>query len=116
MRDILVCNTSASSMATLISAVRPVLLWTVERTWKYAINLVTKLEGCFSLNLVPTWMTSNTVKEADFIRTFIGGQEKMIQISGSDSPARFTGAVIRKIAEQYPEPIRKPNISTCSAA
>jgi len=27
----------------------------------------------------------------------------MIQISGSDSPARFTGAVIRKIAEQYPE-------------
>jgi xylulokinase len=52
-------------------------------------------------------MTSDTVKEGDFIRTFVGGQEKMIQMSGSDSPARFTGAVIRKIASQYPEDYQK---------
>ena len=31
----------------------------------------------------------------------------MIQMSGSDSPARFTGAVIRKIASQYPEDYQK---------
>ncbi len=31
----------------------------------------------------------------------------MIQMSGSDFPARFTGAVIRKIASQYPEDFQK---------
>jgi xylulokinase len=66
-------------------------------------NLMTILDGCFSLNIVPTWMTSDTVKQADSIRNFVGGQERMIQLSGSNSPARFTGAIIRKIAEQFPE-------------
>ncbi|HJX36242.1 MAG TPA: FGGY family carbohydrate kinase [Dehalococcoidales bacterium] len=104
MRDILVCNTSAQQHGhAYLSRQARTIFGRLNVPGSTQSNLVTKLEGCFSLNLVPTWMTSDTVKEADFIRTFIGGQEKMIQISGSDSPARFTGAVIRKIAVQYPE-------------
>jgi xylulokinase len=104
MRDILVCNTSAQQHGhAYISRQARTILGKLNVPGNTASNLVTKLDGLFALNLVPTWMTSDTVKEADFIRTFAGGREKMIPMSGSDSPARFTGAVIRKIAAQYPE-------------
>jgi xylulokinase len=108
MRDILVCNVSAQQHGhAYISHQARILFGRLNVPDATKSNLVTILEGCFALNLVPTWMTSDTVKEADFIRTFVGGQEKMIQMSGSDSPARFTGAVIRKIASQYPEDYQK---------
>ncbi|MGP8081167.1 MAG: FGGY family carbohydrate kinase [Dehalococcoidales bacterium] len=104
MRDIIVCNTSAQQHGhAYLNRQSRTILARLNVPGSTKSNLVTILEGCFSLNIVPTWMTSNTVKEADFIRTYVGGQDKMIQMSGSDSPARFTGAVIRKIALQYPE-------------
>jgi xylulokinase len=104
MRDILVCNTSAQqhSHAYLNHQARTIF-GKLNIPGYTKSNLVTALGSIFSLNIVPTWMTSDTGKQADFIRTFMGGQEKMIQVSGSNSPARFTGAVIRKIAEQFPE-------------
>ena len=103
MRDIFICNTSAQqhSHAYLSRHARPIFS-RLNIPGNTKSNLLTMLEGCFSLNIVPTWMTSDTVKEADFIRTFIGGKERMIQLSGSNSPARFTGAVIRKLVEQFP--------------
>ena len=104
MRDILVCNTSAQqhSHAYLNHQARTIF-GKLNIPGYTKSNLVTALGSIFSLNIVPTWMTSDTGKQADFIRTFMGGQEKMIQVSGSNSPARFTGAIIRKIAEQFPE-------------
>jgi xylulokinase len=104
MRDILVCNTSAQQHSHVyLSRHSRTIFGRLNIPGNTKSNLVTTLEGCFSLNIVPTWMTSDTVKQADFIRTFVGGQERMIQLSGSNSPTRFTGAVIRKIAEQFPE-------------
>ena len=103
MRDILICNTSAQqhSHAYLSRHARPIF-GRLNIPGNTKSNLLTLLEGCFSLNIVPTWMTADTLKEGDSIRNFIGGRERMIQLSGSNSPARFTGAVIRKIAEQFP--------------
>jgi xylulokinase len=103
MRDILICNVSAQqhSHAYLSRHARPIF-GRLNIPGNTKSNLEVILEGCFSLNIVPTWMTSDTAKQADSIRTFIGGKERMIQLSGSNSPARFTGAVIRKIAEQFP--------------
>jgi len=66
-------------------------------------DLVALLEGCLSYRLAPIWMTSNTAKQADFIRNFVGGKERMIELSGSNAPLRFTGMVIRQIAERFPE-------------
>jgi len=104
MRDIVVFNTSAQQHGhAYLSRQARTILGRLNIPGSTKSNLVTIAEGCFSLNFAPVWMTSDTVKEADFIRTFVGGQEKMIQYSGSNSPARFTGAVIRKIALQYPE-------------
>jgi len=66
-------------------------------------DLVTLLEGCLAYGLAPIWMTSNTVRQANFVRNYVGGEEAMIKLSGSDAPLRFTGTVIRRIAEQFPE-------------
>jgi xylulokinase len=103
MRDILVFNTSAQqhSHAYMSHQARPVF-GRLNIPGNTKSNLVTILDGCFSLNVVPTWMTADTTKQADAIRNFVGGQETMIKLSGSNSPARFTGAIIRKIAEQFP--------------
>jgi len=70
-------------------------------------DLVTLLEGCMAYNLTPIWMTSNTAKQAAFIRNHIGGREPLIKISGSDSPLRFTGVVMRRVAQQFPEAYRQ---------
>jgi xylulokinase len=104
MRDIVVCNTSAQQHGhAYLNRQARTNLGRLNIPGSTKSNLVTMLEGSFSLSFAPVWMTSDTLKEADFIRIFVGGQEKMIQLSGSNSPARFTGAVIRKIALQYPE-------------
>ena len=66
-------------------------------------HLTDLLNGCFSYGTAPIWKTSNTIKQADDIRRGVGGKEQMIRLSGSDSPLRFTGAVIRRVGEQFPQ-------------
>jgi len=66
-------------------------------------NLVALLEGCWAYGVAPIWMTSNTLEQADFMRDYVGGKELMIQLSGSDVPLRFTGPVMRRVAQQFPE-------------
>jgi len=51
----------------------------------------------------PIWMTSSTAREADDIRSACGGVEEVTRLSGSDSPLRFSGAVLRRIALRRPE-------------
>ncbi|MBN1644149.1 MAG: hypothetical protein JW856_04960 [Dehalococcoidales bacterium] len=102
MRDIIVCNTSTQqhSHAYMGRHARTIFA-RLNIPGNSEARLTAILEGSLALNLIPTWMTS-AAEEAKAIRDFIGGREKMVQMSGSDSPARFTGAVIRKIARQYP--------------
>lgn len=66
-------------------------------------DLVTLLGGCLAYGLAPIWMTSNTAKQAEFVRDYVGGKEWVIKLSGSDAPLRFTGAVMRRVAQQFPE-------------
>lgn len=104
MREILVCNVSAQQHGHVyMSQQAKPIFGRLNIPGHARSSLVAVLEGCFALNIVPIWMTSNTQAEADAIRTFTGGQEMMIKLSGSNSPARFTGAVIKKIAAQYPK-------------
>ncbi len=67
-----------------------------------ASDLVTLLEGSLAYGTAPIWRTSNTVEEAEAIRRGVGGKARMIELSGSDSPLRFTGAVVRRVARQFP--------------
>ena len=65
--------------------------------------LATRFREVFSYGTAPIWQTANTSREAEEIRTRVGGRDAMIGLSGSDSPLRFSGAVIRRIGLRYPE-------------
>ena len=66
-------------------------------------DLVTHLEKIFVYGASPIWKTSNTREQSAAIRDGVGGKKRMIQLSGSDSPLRFTGAVVRRVGQQFPE-------------
>ena len=66
-------------------------------------DLVTNLEDCLAYGLAPIWMTSNTIEQVEFMRQQVGGKTRMIELSGSNAPLRFTGSVIRRVAQQFPE-------------
>jgi xylulokinase len=51
----------------------------------------------------PIWMSANTSNEAEELREAAGGADAMTALSGSDSPLRFSGAVLRHRALQEPE-------------
>jgi xylulokinase len=48
-------------------------------------------------------MSSNTQLEAEELRAALGGREGVTARSGSDSPLRFSGAVLRRVAKRFPE-------------
>jgi xylulokinase len=56
----------------------------------------------FSHPRCPIWMTSDTTPYAEALRQAAGGSAAMIALTGSDSPLRFTGALIRKFGEEHP--------------
>ena len=66
-------------------------------------ELQTLLADVFSYPTAPIWMTANTVTQTDAVRNAVGGKVEMINLSGSDAPLRFTGTVVRRVAEQHPE-------------
>ncbi|MXZ00753.1 xylulose kinase [Candidatus Poribacteria bacterium] len=68
-----------------------------------ASELKTLLSDVFSYPTAPIWMTANTVAQTNHVRETVGGKAEMINLSGSDAPLRFTGTVVRRVAEQYPE-------------
>lgn len=65
-------------------------------------ELKTLLAEVFAYPTAPIWMTANTVAQTNHVREAISGKARMIERSGSDAPLRFTGAVMRRVAEQCP--------------
>lgn len=66
-------------------------------------TLSSLLKDIFSYPHAPIWMFSASQESADEIRKYMGGSNAMMAVSGSNSPARFTGAIIRYIAMKYPK-------------
>jgi xylulokinase len=66
-------------------------------------DLQTLLKDAFAYPNAPIWMTANTVAQTDAVRNGVGGKAEMINLSGSDAPLRFTGTVVRHVAEQFPK-------------
>jgi xylulokinase len=66
-------------------------------------DLVGLLGDIFAYGTAPIWKTSNTARQATEIRSRMGGKRTLIEASGSDSPLRFTGTVIRRVAQEFPE-------------
>ena len=66
-------------------------------------SLSKMIETSFAYGGAPIWKTANTVLEAAEIRARVGGQQKMIELSGSDIPLRFSVCAHRKIGKRYAE-------------
>ena len=65
-------------------------------SWIFYVNSLSEiLKDSYSYDYAPIWRTSCTQKEAEELRNAVGGKEKMIKITASNSPLRFTGAVIK---------------------
>jgi xylulokinase len=62
---------------------------------KASPDLLARLGPVLSTDRAPIWMSANTAVEAEELRTAAGGAEAMAALSGSDSPLRFSGAVLR---------------------
>ncbi len=62
-------------------------------------DLWASLANTFSYKYAPIWRSSDTVEQANALRESIGGKEAMIKTTGSDSPLRFSGAVVKKVFE-----------------
>jgi xylulokinase len=108
LRDIITCNVSAQQHGhAYMSRNARAAFSRLNIPGNANSNLNLILRSSFAMSAVPIWLTSNTTEQADAIRNFIGGKERMIQLSGSNSPIRFTGAIIRKIAIQFPDVYRE---------
>ena len=76
---------------------------TGSQNFEDATDLKSLLEKVFAYPNAPIWMTANTIAQTDAVRNAVGGKSEMINLSGSDAPLRFTGTVVRRVGEQFPE-------------
>ena len=65
------------------------------------------IADAFAWNMAPIWMSANTACEAGLLRAAAGGSGDMTEISGSDSPLRFSGAVLMHQASRHPREFRR---------
>ncbi|MFH1550456.1 MAG: FGGY family carbohydrate kinase, partial [Planctomycetota bacterium] len=68
------------------------------------------LKNSLSLPFARIWRTSCTVEEADRTRRAVGGKERIIKLSGSNAPLRFSAFGLRKTARDFPEEYRSTRI------
>ena len=67
-----------------------------------SLSLADRIGPGLAYDRAPIWMSSNTQVEADELRAALGGREGVTARSGSDSPLRFSGAVLRRTAKRFP--------------
>ena len=69
-------------------------------------NLVSLLEKSPAVPFARIWRTSSTSEQAASLREALGGKEKIIELTGSNAPLRFSAFGIMKTARECPEPYR----------
>lgn len=65
-------------------------------------ELAERLKGGFAMDRAPIWMSANAHVEADMIRDALGGSHAITARSGSDSPMRFSGPMLARMAKLNP--------------
>jgi len=101
LENIVAINTSGQQHGHVyLNRNAAIIFSNLQRTESSRLDLNTLLAGVFSYSTAPIWMTANTVVQTNHVREAVGGKTEMIERSGSDAPLRFTGAVLRRVAEQ----------------
>ncbi len=104
MKDIVVINTSGQQHGhVLLNRKAGECFDRLKEECVSEKDLAGILEKALALPFARIWRTSNTAREAALVRERVGGKEKIIRITGSDAPLRFSAFGIRKTALAYPE-------------
>jgi xylulokinase len=102
LEKVVVINTSGQQHGHVyLSSMAPSIFASLDKTGSEASSLAALLKDSLAYERAPIWMTADTGAEASFIRNNVGGKERLIKLSGSDAPLRFTGLVIRRTAERF---------------
>ena len=101
LENIVTINTSGQQHGHVyLNKNAAIIFSNLQRVESSTLELKTLLAGVFSYFTAPIWMTANTIAQTNHVREAVGGKTQMIELSGSDAPLRFTGAVIRRVGEQ----------------
>lgn len=73
------------------------------RAWRSDVPLPTQVAPLLSRRTSPIWMDSSTAAECQEIAAAVGGDARVVAISGSRAIERFTGPQIRKFFKTEPE-------------
>ncbi len=107
LNDIVVINTSGQQHGHVyLNSGATVAFSRLQTEDCEAHDLVDMLNPCLAWEAAPIWLTSNTGEQAEFIRHFVGGKRRVIELSGADAPLRFTGIVLRHTGQSFPEVYR----------
>jgi xylulokinase len=108
MDDIVAVNASGQQHGHVyLNALAPGAFQSLTQESSVKSNLAALLKDGLAYERAPIWMTADTQEQAEQIRRAVGGKKKLIALSGSDAPLRFTGLVIRKIGQKHPEVYRR---------
>ncbi|MBU0755941.1 MAG: xylulose kinase, partial [Planctomycetes bacterium] len=102
--DIKVINHSAQQHAhVMLSREAPKVFESLRHANEdHGDKLADRIEPALALEFARIWRTSNTSKQADLVRERVGGSKKLMALTGSDAPLRFSAFGIRKTAEENP--------------
>jgi xylulokinase len=111
LQDVAVINVSGQQHGHVyLNSNAPVILAGLNKNNSEHSSLPTLLKDSFAYERAPIWMTSNTARQTATIRDAVGGRERLIRLSGSDAQLRFTGIIVRRTAEQFPDIHRRTAI------
>ena len=80
---------------------------TVLRNLNTSYSLSSQIKDTLTRKTSPIWMDSSTSLQCKEIREKLGGIQKTIEITGSNTFERFSGPQIRKFYQMYPEKYEK---------
>ena len=109
--DVVIIDTSGQQHGHVyLNTDTPLLFSRLHQDNSAESSLNALLKDSFAYDRAPIWMTSNTNTQADFFQAAVGGKERLIRLSGSDAQLRFTGLVVRRTAEQFPDAYKRTKI------
>jgi xylulokinase len=104
LQDVVVINVSGQQHGHVyLNNAASSIFASLNKNGNESSNLGSLLKDSLAYERAPIWMTADTVKQAAFIRKAVGGKDRVIELSGSDTQLRFTGLVIRRTSEKFPD-------------